>query len=325
MCDVNSDAVRLWLNCITPNDRLLILGGSGWFGRTAVFMSRGLGVDIHLVGSGAREFTIGERASRIHSFNFEEIRSFKPTVVIDTWFPTREKITKLGLSHYRKQCLSLIERSARVFRLASVERIVSLSSGAAIESAKNLEGAGRLADYGKLKKESEESVLSIASASGIALTVARVYSVSGSFVRRPRDYLFSDLALQSLRGSIHLEATRPVFRRYAAVEDVLALSLASAAAGGRVISTGGDLVESKELAEVFCRLVERQCVISRNALDPELFPDRYHSDNTDWNRMCETASLRPLDLVNQAQNVLLAMRHWGDSQQNESLHEFGGK
>lgn len=301
---INQDALRVWQENLSPDDRLLILGGSGWFGQTAAYLSRGAGGKILAIGSREREILVAGQMTRVNKFDWHEICDFSPTVVIDAWFLTREKIALLGADSYRQQCLSLIEKTAKVLRLPSVRKIVSLSSGAAVSEAKNFEGSGEMADYGLLKKSAEDSVLGIAGATGKDATIVRVFSVTGAFVQRPRDYAFSNLALQSLRGRIEIQSPHPVYRRYVSVEDVLATSLATAKPGGQIFSTGGPLVELQKLAEIFCRISVDKCEVLRENYDSALPADAYFAEPVDWEQACADSGLRELDLESQARNVV---------------------
>jgi hypothetical protein len=83
-------------------------------------------------------------------------------------------------------------------------------------------------------------------------------------------------------GVIEIKAKHLVYRRYCALEDVLAISMPPTAPGSNpIFNTGGDLVELGELARMVVDLVNPNAEVRRQ-VDLELPPDNYHSDNKDW-------------------------------------------
>lgn len=301
---INQDAQRLWTESLLPDDRLLILGASGWFGRTALFLGGLPRSSILPIGSYERKLSVGQHFFEVRAFDWNQVQAFRPTVVLDFWFLTREKIQILGSDEFEVTCRKLIERTRKIAQLESVRKVFSTSSGAAIHSAKNLEAKGSLALYGELKRAAEESLRGISEGVNAEIKIARVYSVSGSLVRRPSDYLFSSLALQALRGRIQISSPGQVFRRYAAVEDVLALGIAPGTQHYSEFSSGGQLVEAEELAMIFASNVGTDCIVNRPRRGGEIPTDFYASSGKSWERESLNAGLRTLDLRDQVKNVL---------------------
>ena len=133
--------------------------------------------------------------------------------------------------------------------------------------------------------------------------MVRAYSVSGPFVRRPQAYVLSDFVSQALRGSIHIEAHQPVFRRYTSVTDVLKVALMMANLGwSGVLESGGELIELQDLAEVVRREVNPDSVITRAPLISTT-PSIYASDNFSWQAACARTSFEPQTLSEQVRAV----------------------
>jgi hypothetical protein len=104
-------------------------------------------------------------------------------------------------------------------------------------------------------------------------------------------------------GLIEIKAKHLVYRRYCALEDVLALAmLPSAPIGNPIFNTGGDLIELGELAKIVVDLVNPNAEIRRQ-IDPQLTPDDYHSDSRDWVELIQSANLAKDSISDQVTRV----------------------
>ena len=301
---INVGAVELWNSCFADSDRLLILGGSGWFGRTAHMMTKLPRDRIMSIGSHERKIDIEGLSYSVTDYDFAAIAAFAPTVVLDFWFLTREKIETHGEAAYCANIQNMIDRTSDVVALPSVSRVVSVSSGASVSVDKNQESGGRASAYGVLKSRSEQVLTKAAATLGFKLAIARVYSVSGALVTRPQNYAFSNLALQALSGEIVIEARTPVRRRFVAVEDVLAVALSNLASTSNSFSSGGEKIEIGDLAGLFGEILGRDISIKREGYPSQGHQDNYFSDDKTWGSSVEAAGFVPLTLREQAENVL---------------------
>lgn len=301
---INLRAAELWNSCLDASDKVLILGGSGWFGRTAHLMTDLPRERVLSIASRERNVNIKDISYSVVPYDFAAIEAFAPTVVLDFWFLTREKIDTHGEAEYFENVHSMIDRTRKVVALPSVSRVVSVSSGAAVSADKNEESGGRFVAYGALKRRSEEVLAQAAVEQGFRLAVARVYSVSGALVTRPKSYAFSNLALQALSGKIRIEARTPVRRKFVAVEDVLAVALSNLANGSNSFSSGGEEIEIGDLAGLFSEVLSREIPIERERYPAEGHHDNYYSEDKTWESSVKAANFAPLNLREQAINVL---------------------
>ena len=301
---LNPSAVELWNSLLTKDDRILILGGSGWFGRTANAISHFPQNQILSIGSQTRQVQLDGKYIEIFGYSPEVVRAFEPTVVLDFWFLTREKAQIVGPKEYEKICNLLTKQTLEIVQLPSVKHVISTSSGAAINTQKNLDQGELASLYGELKRKAETSLMNAAEKVGINLSLVRVFSVSGCYVTRPLAYAFSNLAIQALSGKVQVTSAQSVRRRYVAVEDLLAVALASSMRRSRVFSTGGELVEIEELANLFCRLATKPCIIHRSKMQENSSPDDYFADDSSWQDAVSDSGLEALSLGSQARNVL---------------------
>jgi nucleoside-diphosphate-sugar epimerase len=263
---------------LSPDDRLLVLGGGGWFGQTM----------LHLIGSSLPVYSTASSARPgLVTWDLAHIRDFAPTVVANFAFLTRERIAVDGVEEFTRINRLLTDQFLQTLEMPHVHTAMTVSSGAAVTEPDK--------PYGRLKLAEEEAALACASTS-LAVVVARAYAVSGPFVRRPRHYAFSDMILQAAEGQIVIKAERPTFRRYASVSDLLNVCLRSARLGiTGVIESGGELVEMADLAaRVVSRVNPRATVERGDMVSTE--PSVYASDDSMWSSACAGLNFTPMDL-----------------------------
>ena len=264
---------------LRPRDRILVLGSSGWFGKELLAL---LPADVLVL-------EVPGPSSGIH-VDDDEIADFAPTVIANFAFLTRERLDTDGLEAFLRINTQLTERFLRCAQLPSVRGVLTISSGAAITEPDH--------PYGQLKLAEEQAALALISSTR-TVVVARTYSVSGPFVRRPREYAFSDLIMQAMLGEMEVKASVLAYRRYCSVADTLAVSMRSLDAGrSGVFETGGPLVEIGELAEAVRAVVAPQARIHRE-WNPEASSHHYASDDTSWQDWTTAVLLRPGDLTEQ--------------------------
>ena len=246
------------------------------------------------IASRARAHVVGDRPWHLVEHDEEKIARFAPTAVLNFAFLTRERVEIDGLAQFQRMNAQLTEQFLQAVSLPSVRIGLTVSSGAAVTEPD--------APYGAMKLAEERSALARASA-GRSIVVARAYSVSGPYVRRPRDYAFSDMIAQARSGVIEIRATTPVFRRYVSVRDVLAVCLLRGFAGFTgVIETGGPLVEMGELAQIVRTVVNPSATVTRPELTTTA-PSTYTSDNHTWQEACASSGVVAMDLTSQIRQV----------------------
>lgn len=278
-----------WLR---PDDRILITGSSGWFGRTLTDM----------IKRHPQVLPIGSpREPKAIQWRDDIVRQFAPTVVANFAFNTRDRLQGMRRAEFIEENRELTRRLIFALGLDGVRIGLTISSGASLSP--DAEAGDASAEiYGYLKAQEEDAALSMAS-THLNVVVARVYSVSGPFVRRVHEYAFSDFVAQAIRGTVTIRSSQPVFRRYVAVRDLLSISLGSGAAGwSGVIESGGDLVEMQELAEAITAVVNPKATIIRGELERDE-PSVYASDNRTWIEACDRTGVLPQTLHQQVRAV----------------------
>jgi len=296
---LHADAKALWLDSLGGDDRVVVIGASGWFGRTASALLDGSANPAALFASRGRSIEVGQVTVHCQAWDWEEVQAFAPTVVVDCAFLTRDLVGAMDLHEYVERNSRLTENMLKTARLDSVSRVITISSGAAVFPADAVLGPIEDNPYGWLKRQAEAALAEVADERGIGAVVARAWSVSGAFVQKPALYALTDMIMQAMQGSIRITANSRVYRRYTAVDDLLAVALAHANTRGfTLIDSGGQLVEMEELAKAIRAVVNPAATISRADLTADT-PNRYYAAPESWEAACADLSFRAATLEQQ--------------------------
>jgi nucleoside-diphosphate-sugar epimerase len=192
----------------------------------------------------------------------------------------------LGQKAYVETNQKLIDQSLAIASMPLVRKYVGFSSGVTRHLAGQTSFSIDENPYAAQKRIYEQRMVGLASDLEADVSIARVWSVTGCYVTKgAATFAFTDLITQAKLGLIEIKARHRVFRRYCAVEDVLALALMPLAPGGNIIfDTGGDLVELGALAQMIVEVLNPTAKILLK-VDSDLPSDDYHSDNKDWERL----------------------------------------
>ena len=300
---IRREAQELWLKNLRSDDRVLVTGAGGWFGRTAIAMTRKSGLALLATGSKDQQIEIDGQGQSVQAQSLEIIAAFEPTVVIDTAFVTRERLPALGYKAYVETNQRIIDQSLDIAALPSVRKYIGFSSGATMHLAGHTSFSLEENPYAAQKRIYESRISEIAGALGCDISVARVWSVTGSYCTKPDSFAFTDLIAQAKLGLVEVKAKRPVYRRYCAIEDVLALAmLSNELRSHSIFSTGGELIELGDLAKQVVELVNPNAEVRRQ-IDSALASDDYYSDSKDWGELLQAANLTKDSISDQVTRV----------------------
>lgn len=302
------EAVSLLQRTLLPGDRVLILGASGWFGQTLSRLLDFTGHEQMLLGSSRRTLQRSREAKLITTWDETMVKSFEPTIVCDFAFLTREFASRMTLEDYELSNTRLIEQGLAAYDLPSVRMAIAVSSGAVHFPSSELVQKFGFDPYTRLKAESESQYLLAAAKSGKALGILRPFSVSGDLVTKPRGFALSDFICQAIETQkIVVKSSRPVLRRFVAVDDLLALGFQHASNGSDdpVLESGGELIDLLELAKKVKSAVGGKLEIVEN-IDSTLEPDDYYSRSHVWEDACQRLHYKARDLDQQITDVLKA-------------------
>lgn len=286
-------------------ERVAILGASGWVGKTAGRVFDDLGAEVLRFASNSRTEYLDGKPLEYHAFDISKIRRFRPTLVIDAAFITREKLRGASLGSYVEANKSLIKQALEVQRLPSLEKFIGVSSGAAVPHLKEASPNVCLDPYGVLKAAYEKRLKENPELR-LKTTIARIWSVSGDLVTKPSLFAFSNLVEQAQAGIISIVAQHEVWRRYVDLEDYLKVAIFASPAHDRVIESGGELVEIGQLAELILEVMGRPQMIKRQPI-AALPADNYFSDGISWQECLEQLKFEPRSIKEQVSRVADAL------------------
>jgi len=285
MTNVRPEALELFSHSLNPADKVLITGAAGWFGQTALAMTKAAGLPHMATGSKPGILELDGEYEALQSHNFGIISDFQPTVVIDTAFLTREKVAVIGAEKYIEANKALIDCSLKVASLASVRKYVGFSSGAAVHLAGYRSFELSINPYAALKRSFEEKMLEASQFATANISIPRVWSVTGAYLNKAELFAFSNLILQAKSGTLQIRAEHPILRRYCPAEDVIAIAISQTTQDRPVIfDTGGELLEIGHLADLVRETVDPLLTVTRS-LDPNLPVDDYYSNGEHWSSL----------------------------------------
>lgn len=283
------------------NERVVLLGASGWVGQTASRILKSRNCDVMLVASSEKSMIIDDQLAWFKPFNFNAIEEFEPTLVVDSAFITRERLSDFQVSDYVHANEILIQQALWSQSLPSVEMFIGISSGAALPFLGDGPSDPKDDIYGWLKATYESQLLENERLRD-KTKVARVWSVSGDLVTKPSIFAFSNLIQQALSGSIKISSAHEVWRRYVDVEDVLKVVLSAEPDSSRVIESGGDLVEIGQLAELVFEVIGAPASIERSSSQTRE-EDCYFSNNLSWENAINQIGYKPKTIREQIAHV----------------------
>jgi nucleoside-diphosphate-sugar epimerase len=305
---INPNASALFGSAIGIYQKVLVLGASGWFGRTALSMMGRKHEDSLLIGGSERAIRVEGRQVVIREWAEGLVERFQPDLVLDFAFLTKDKIPFVGAKEFSKQNAKLSERLFLSASFPSVKKVVTVSSGAAVHGC-GIQSRRSGDSYGRQKAHNEGVLRVLASALKKDVVVARAWSVSGGHTQAPENFAFSDFVLSALRSkNIRVASPQRVFRRYCSVEDFLAVAMAAKVKENYLeFDSGGPLIELEGLAKLVASDIGGASVEVTHSIRGHSDADNYFSDGADWTRLCLEIGLTPLDLLSQIRNVREAL------------------
>lgn len=273
-------------------------GASGWFGATALdllFAAPGEAADGRVVGyaGSGREITLPSgRAVEVRPLA-ELLTDEPPAVLLHFAYLTRDRAGEVALGDYVTSNVAISAIVQEAVRRHRPQLMVTASSGAVHEPDGTLAHDLATNPYGTLKVLDELAFARAAEQVGAGWAVPRVFAVAGAGITKPEKYALGSM-IQAARdgGPVEIRATRPVYRTYCGVDEVIALALWAAAHRPSVFDTHGHLVEMADLAAAVARTVGNGCAVARAAFEPTQPADRYVGEPTVFRQLVADSGLR---------------------------------
>jgi hypothetical protein len=270
---------------------LLVRGASGWFGQAclALIDMKSLPRVVTQTSSGQVRYEWGECKGQEVLGNLSEEFDF----CLDAAFITRDNPRGLSQQQFQSSNSKLNNSALELMRKDIVGRYIGFSSGAAI--AEN----GTRGSYGSMKKELEVAFATFARSGDQLL---RVWSVSGAKCHKKDAFAFSDFISQAIRGNlVNVKADHLVFRRYCAIEELLAIGF-TGVASQNIWDSGGTLIEIGDLARIVVETLNPLAHVERPPLNGK--QGNYFSDSEEFNRFLSSAGIIAMTIQEQIINSL---------------------
>lgn len=277
----------------------LVLGATGWFGRSAAELLVLAGYQVMLVASKPKSMKIGNRIHDVIQWDHKKAADFGPHIVVDAAFVTREHLANMGNLKFMATNRRIMNNAFEAFTLPSVKRFLGFSSGVVSEHKVITPDSD---PYAFLKREYEDEINRLFKAFPKSATVLRVFSVSGPHINRSHEFAFSSFLEGARNGQISIQSSQQIYRRYCSIDDLLALCLAHSAMEYRVLESGGELIELGDLAKTICLIVNPKAKIVRNLTSNS--SSTYASDNSDWLQLVSSNNFEALDINSQIREML---------------------
>jgi nucleoside-diphosphate-sugar epimerase len=288
---------------LTNQDRVLIIGSTGWVGRTSTAIASSLGIPTLLLASKSREFQIGKTLFYAKAWNEAEVADFDPTVIIDAAYVTREFASKFSLDDYVEINRQLTQRFIGATRGPSVRKALTFSSGAAVKYVTDIGKKSIEADpYGFLKAESEAVLMDEFKDSDLDFSFTRIWSISGTLATKINEFAFSDFIDQSRTNRIIIASESKVYRRYCLAEEVIAIGLHHDSRKDGILDTGGTLIEIRELAKLVARYLNPSAKIFDSKIKCAK-ENHYYSDSNHWDEVLSRYQFNPATIEDQIRHV----------------------
>ncbi len=239
--------------------RIVVVGAGGWLGLATLELLHGLLGDqfedrLVAFGSAARSLVL-RSGLVVEQQPLSRLKALPraPSLVLHLAFLTQEKAKVMSEADYAATNEAI---SGEV--LAALDAIVAegvfLPSSGAVYIVDQAQAQASMRLYGKLKLEDEARFAGWASAGGKRAVIARVFNLSGPYINKQSSYALACFIADALADRpIGIRATRPVFRSYVAISELMSVvfgALTDDKKEAILFDTAGDRVyEMSEIAE----------------------------------------------------------------------------
>lgn len=296
-------------NLMASDVPVVLSGPSGWLGSAALAM-----LDRAIVGDELRRrvlvFGSRDRDIRLPSGRTIVCRpmadmrhaDLDDAVILHFAYLTKDKTRDLSPDEYVRDNDAIQDHILNGLARSRPRGLFFASSGAVYQPSEG--GPTRENNlYGWMKAQHEATFARAAAASGAAIVNGRIFSVAGEFINKVGLYAMSDFLMALLSGRpIRLNATRPVWRSYTYVGDIINLALAlliSRQSHDGLDIAGDEPVEVGHLARRCAEVTGRTAAeITRPPLT-DAAPDRMIGDHRPYYDLMASYGITPLSLDEQ--------------------------
>ncbi|MDE8349088.1 MAG: NAD(P)-dependent oxidoreductase [Acidocella sp.] len=252
---------------LSRDAHVVVTGASGWLGQAALEMLEAV-YGPHLQ-SRVTAFCNTAKSITLRSGTVLAARRFADlahielpqSIILHCAFLTREHAQLQPLEIYAAANRGIRETMLRAIARNGALGVFVPSSGAVYRADRSLETDQAVNPYGVLKREDEKAFTEIAQRLGFQCTVLRVFNLSGPFINKISSYALASIIHDVHSGGpIRLRADVPIWRSYAAVDDVMNVAVAALLRGEHQApfdTAGDETIEISDLARRVAMLMGR--------------------------------------------------------------------
>lgn len=289
--------------------KIAVTGSSGWLAQSLFFTIESLklqGFDLEV------DFYSRERkkvklidGSSLLTKPIEQIKKSHFDLYIPLAFLTREKYLELGKEAYEDENRKLIQQDAYICEAQKDTKVLLISSGV-VKHPSDLQIANpSYVSYAKLKQEQEDVFKTILKHEN--LNVCYLYSCTSSDMTN-LNYGFSSIVMKALKNEeIHISSHKKVLRKYVDLRQLFEAMIRSIVADHQfTISSGGELIEIQDLAQLVVSELDSQSSISRSKQNIG-FDDIYCSNDNSMESLFSENNMQLIGIREQISNVSKAL------------------
>ena len=295
--------------------RVVVVGAGGWLGLATLELLHGL------FGAGfvSRVACFGSDDRRLllrGGFAVEQ-RSLarlaglpaRPSLVLHLAFLTQEKARTMPTPDYVAANRAISKRVLEALGKVGADRLFLPSSGAVYGVDDGVEASKQI--YGRLKLEDEARFARWAVETGGKAVTARVFNLSGPYINKQASYALAAFVADVLaRRPIRIAATRPVYRSYVAIAELMSVvmgCLTSDAEPPPPFDTASeDVYEMSTMAEAVASALGHDLGYERPpSHDGEI--DRYVGEGSTFARLRDRFGVAPIAFADQVRDTAAFM------------------
>ncbi len=279
---------------------LAITGASSWLGQATLAMLAHEGaltshIRLRLFGSAARPVRVVDRVFAIEPLSDAAPLDDGAWLLLHFAFLGKERTGDLDLTAFLAGNDTILADTMSIASAARDLRFVFASSGAAHTPDRENN------PYGWCKAAHEARIAAWCEERGAPLVMPRIFNIGGPFANKLDSYALSSMILSAARtGAITIRASRPTFRSYVHIEELLAVlcnaALTQPPGAPKCFDTAGDeVVEMGMLAEHISDVLGGGIRITRESCDGT--PDVYSGDGTTYRALLADSGVTPLQAI----------------------------
>ncbi len=315
--------------------RVAVVGAGGWMGLASLDLLHGLlgpaAFAERVVAFGSRRRGLALRGGlHVDQRPLGDLANLppQPTIVLHLAFLTQEKAKTMSEAEY-VAANGAISRLVREALDPIGAHGVFVPSSGAVYRVDDPAAQPSMRLYGRLKLADEAMFADWANeGDGRRAVIARVFNLSGPYINKQSSYALACFIADALADRpIEIRATRPVYRSFVAISELISVALGALAAQGQPVvcfdTAGEQALEMDEIAAAVCTALGARENSTRPPLDSTA-ADRYAGDGATYRDLRARAGVAPVDLSVQIRTTAAYMRG-GSLERNDAAPPPGNR